>query len=184
MADERREHERIDINMPTRMWLDENHRGNQIMFEGFSQTQNLSIGGTFLDCTYLLPVGYPINLEMTTVDHETLAVRGEVIHSLNEDDSGGPGMGIIFTEVDAENRERLLRFFVSDRISEFYNNRFVVEFPHLQNAISLRDVALVINLWEDKEGRLTALRKPSKNKSQLVTRQAVVKATGKNKKKN
>jgi hypothetical protein len=66
----------------------------------------------------------------------------------------------MFTKVDAENRERLLRFFVSERISEFYGERFLVEFPHLESVLSLEDVALVINLWEDKEGRLTSLRKP------------------------
>ena len=68
------------------------------------------------------------------------------------------GMGVVFTVVDAENRERLLRFFVSDRIESFYRERFVVEFPHLASVFSLKDVALVLNLWEDKEGRLTALR--------------------------
>ena len=70
---------------------------------------------------------------------------------------GELGMGLMFTQVDAENRERLLRFFISDRIRDFYSTRFVVEFPHLESTLTLKDVALVINLWEDKEGRLTAL---------------------------
>ena len=68
-------------------------------------------------------------------------------------------MGVIFTEVDAENRERLLRFFVSDRIREFYTDRFIVEFPHLANVLSLQDVALVLHLWEDRDNRLLALKK-------------------------
>jgi hypothetical protein len=87
-----------------------------------------------------------------------LFARGQIVHRGGEDDSGG--MGIAFTEVDAENRERLLRFFVSDRIKDFYHKRFLVEFPHLEQSVSLKDVALTINLWEDKEGRLTALRHP------------------------
>lgn len=155
---ERREHERIDIRMPTRMWLEETYRGKALLFEGFSTTVNLAIGGTFLESTYLLSAGFPVNLEMRISDDESLMTRGEVVHLQQADAEGLPrGMGIIFTEVDATNRERLLRFFVSDRIREFYHERFIVEFPHLESVISLQDSALVINLWEDREGRLTAL---------------------------
>ncbi len=158
MADDRREHERIDIEMRTRLWLDEQYRGRQIVFEGYSETQNLSIGGTFLTSSYLLPVGFPINMEMETGDGQILAARGEIVHSAAEGEKD-PGMGVIFTEVDAENRERLLRFFVSDRIRQFYRDRFIQEFPHLESVLSLEDVALVINLWEDKEMRLSGLKK-------------------------
>lgn len=158
MADDRREHERIDIEMRTRLWLNETYRGRQIEFEGYSETQNLSIGGTFLTSSYLLPVGFPINIEMETGGGQILAARGEIVHSAAEHEKN-PGMGVIFTEVDAENRERLLRFFVSDRIREFYSGRFIQEFPHLESVLSLEDVALVINLWEDKEMRLSGLKK-------------------------
>ncbi|MEO0811552.1 MAG: PilZ domain-containing protein, partial [Myxococcota bacterium] len=132
--------------------------GRQIVFEGYSETQNLSIGGTFLTSSYLLPVGFPINMEMDTGDGSVLSARGEIIHSAAEHEKD-PGMGVIFTEVDAENRERLLRFFVSDRIRKFYQGRFIQEFPHLESVLSLEDVALVINLWEDKEMRLSGLKK-------------------------
>ena len=157
----RREHERIEIRMRTRMWLDETLNGKPVMFEGFAVTRDLSIGGCYLESPYLLPMGYPVNLEMEMDDgQEILGGRGEIIHHLDDDGSNVSGMGIMFTEVDAENRERLLRFFVSDRIKEFYFEKFVVEFPHLRDVISLKDVALVLNLWEDKEGRLSALRSP------------------------
>ena len=156
---ERREHERIDLHMPTRLWLDEKHNGRQIVFEGFAHTRNLAIGGTFIDSTYLLPVGFPINLEMR-IDElgEILYARGEVTHKVGEGETDGPGIGIAFTAVDETNRERLLRFFVSDRIRDFYENRFIVEFPKLQENISLKDVALIVNLWEDRDGRLAALK--------------------------
>lgn len=157
----RREHDRIEIQMSTRAWLEEAIHGKPVQFEGFVVTRDLSIGGCFLDSTYLLPIGFPVNLEMTTHEDDILAVRGEIIHRIEEE--GGrrkTGMGIRFTEVDAENRERLLRFFVSDRIKKFYFERFVVEFPHLENVLTLKDVALTINLWEDKEGRLTSLARP------------------------
>jgi hypothetical protein len=155
--DNRREHERIDIEMPTRLWLNEERKGKTVVFEGHAKTRDLAIGGTFIQSDYLLPLNFPINLEMRINDDDVLSARGEVVHHLGEGDSGDLGMGIIFTQVDAENRERLLRFFVSDRVKEFYRDRFVVEFPHLERVMTLEDVALVINLWEDKEGRLRAL---------------------------
>lgn len=161
MAQDRREHERILIEMPTRMWLDETIRGRDILFEGFARTRDLSIGGTFIKSTYLLPVGFPINLEMDLEDGQYLFARGEVIHTIGDRSDEDRGMGIVFTEVDSENRELLLRFFVSERIRDFYRETFLVQFPHLENKLSLQDVALVINLWEDKEGRLTALKSPN-----------------------
>ncbi|MEE8410333.1 MAG: PilZ domain-containing protein [Myxococcota bacterium] len=160
---EQREHERIIIDMPTRMWLDEQRKGKAIAFEGFAVTRNLAIGGTFLACNYLLPVGFPVNLQMRIGEEEHLDARGEVAHTVSEGEGEEPGMGILFTEVDAENRERLLRFFISERVEKFYTDRFLVEFPHLEETLSLKDVALVVNLWEDREGRLTALHgKPGK----------------------
>lgn len=163
MADnERREHERIDIQMPTRMWLDETYKGRAIVFEGFARTQNLAIGGTFLESTYLLPVGFPLNLEMQLAPNELLVARGQVMHAFSSEERKDSGMGILFTEVDAENRERLLRFFVSERIRDFYSQRFVLEFPHLKSVLSLQDIALVINLWEDRENRLVNLKNEAK----------------------
>lgn len=167
---ERREHERIEIRMAVRMWLDEQKGSKPIAFEGFAMTRDLSIGGCFLESTYLLPTGYPLNLEMRMEEGEILRARGEIVHRLDGEGPRPRGMGILFTEVDAENRERLLRYFVSDRIKDFYHNRFIVEFPHLESVITLKDVALTINLWEDKEGRLTALRHPNGTKAQQARR--------------
>jgi hypothetical protein len=166
MADvERRKHERILIEMSTRMWLDEPYKGKQILFEGHATTRDLAIGGTFLKSDYLLPVGFPLNLEMRINDEDYLVARGEIVHAMGAGGDHEPGMGIQFTEVDAENRERLLRFFISDRIRDFYRGRFLVEFPHLETVLSLKDVALVLNLWEDKEGRLSSLHKPESGKA-------------------
>ena len=47
-----RAHERVDIAMKTRMWLDETVEGRHIQFEGFAETNDLSIGGTFLASPY------------------------------------------------------------------------------------------------------------------------------------
>ncbi len=179
MADDnRREHERIEIEMPTRLWLDEERKGKQVVFEGHAITKDLSIGGTFIASDYLLPLNFPVNLEMRINDRDVLAARGEVVHHLGPTD-GSVGMGIIFTAVDAENRERLLRFFVSERVREFYRERFVVEFPHLEKVMSLEDVALIVNLWEDKEGRLRALHIPATDAARKSHRQTEVRATQK-----
>jgi hypothetical protein len=160
MADERRDHERIDIQMPTRIWLAEDYKGRSIEFEGHARTRNIAIGGTFLESSYLLPLRFPLNLEIQLDHGEALVARGEIVHTVSfEESATESGMGVIFTEVDAENRERLLRFFVSDRIREFYTDRFIVEFPHLANVLSLQDIALVLNLWEDRDNRLLALKK-------------------------
>ena len=169
MADsERRDHERIDIEMPTRLWLGETYRGKQIAFEGHAKTLNLAIGGTFLRSSYLLPLGFPLNLEMQLGNGELLLARGEIVHTVSvEEDANESGMGVIFTHVDAENRERLLRFFVSDRIRTFYDDRFLVEFPHLANVLSLQDVALVLNLWEDRDNRLLALKNEAAQPAKL-----------------
>lgn len=169
--------ERIEIELPTRLWLDEVRKGRAVRFEGHAKTRDLSIGGTFLQSNYLLPVGCPINLEMSLDDGDTLTARGEVVQLIRENEGDEPGMGVVFTSVDAENRERLLRFFVSDGVSDFYAKRFLVEFPHLGGVMSLQDVALIINLWEDKEGRLTALRAPAADKQQTQHRQQEVRAT-------
>lgn len=180
MADvERREHERIDIQMPTRMWLDEVRHGKNVFFEGHATTRDLAIGGTFLHSSYLLPVGFPVNLEMEIGGGDKLVTRGEIVHRLEPTEARETGMGVIFTHVDAENRERLLRFFVSERVRTFYTERFVVEFPHLRDVMTLEDVALVVNLWEDKEGRLTALRAPAADGDQKVHRAREVTATKK-----
>lgn len=175
---EMRKHERIEIQMATRLWLDESYRGKQVLFEGFARSRDLAIGGTFIEATYLLPVGFPINLEMRIEeDGELILARGEVVHQITDSETRDTGMGIAFTEVDAENRERLLRFFVSDRIREFYSNRFIVEFPHLEQVLSLKDVALVINLWEDKDGRLTTLGRPSDERGRAALKAAEAAAT-------
>ena len=173
------DYERIEIQLPTRLWLDETRNGRQVRFEGHAITRDLAIGGTFLESSYLLPIGCPVNLEMTLDSGDELSTRGEVVHRIQAGEGDEPGMGIIFTAVDAENRERLLRFFVPERVKQFYSKRFVVEFPHLSGKMSLQDVALVINLWEDKEGRLTALRAKASDQDQREYRQQEVRAAKK-----
>lgn len=159
LGSDRREHERIELTTPVRMWLDEIYQGRQVLFEGFAETRNLAVGGIFVYASYLLPVDCPVNLEVQLgTEGDVLRARGRVSHKKPSDDDIGPGMGIIFTSLDEDNRERLLRYFVTGRIREFYQERFVVEFPRLESSLSLRDVAIIINLWEDRDGRLSSLQ--------------------------
>ena len=88
---------------------------------------------------------------------EVLAARGDVTRIDDGDGDQPAGMAIQFTALDSENRERLLRFFVSARISTFYQDKFIREFPHLQSSMSLKDVALIVNLWEDRDDRVSQL---------------------------
>jgi hypothetical protein len=58
----------------------------------------------------------------------------------------------------------------------------MVEFPHLEAKLGLKDVALVINLWEDKEGRLTTLhRTDGGGKQRQARREEEIRATEKRK---
>ena len=45
-------------------------------------------------------------------------------------------------------RETLLRYFTPDRYKRFHAD-FVAEFPHLKHRNPIRDVALLLNLWEE-----------------------------------
>lgn len=139
------------------MWISETYQGRNIEFEGYAETSNLAIGGVFLRSTFMLPLGFPINLEMTLDDDETLCARAVIAHRATEHEEDYPGMGVEFVTLDTDNRERLLRFFVSDRVETFYQDRFAVEFPHLLDKLTLRDIALVVNLWEDREGQISSL---------------------------
>lgn len=157
-VEERRNHERIETHIATRLWLAEQYRGKEIEFEGFATVCDLAIGGAFVRADYLLPIGFPMNLDIMISDEEILSCRGEIVHTISEHESFETGMGLMFTQVDTENRERLLRFFVSDRIRDFYYSRFLQEFPHLESRFSLSEITLVLNLWEDKENRLATLK--------------------------
>lgn len=160
-GEERRKHERAEIRLKTRLWLNEDEGDREIEFEGYAFTRDLAIGGISVDADYLLPVGYPLNVEIGVDDDQVIEARGRIIHRIEATGGGRQtGMGIAFTEVDSANRERLLRFFVSDRIKSFYDDRFILEFPHLEQSLTLKDVALVINLWEDKAARTTSFRHP------------------------
>jgi hypothetical protein len=147
MADsETRRYERIEIELPCRLYIP--GAGDELMFEAFCSSRNLGLGGIFVASSFLLRKGLELHIELGLPDGP-LSIRSRVAHVVDHEDGElTTGMGVEFLDVDAHGRETLLRYFTPIRYEEFYK-AFVDEFPHLKKALPLRDVSLVLNLWEE-----------------------------------
>jgi len=149
VKDEIRRYERIDIELPCRLFIPGTGAGNgALQFEAFTTSRNLGLGGIFVQSSFLIKVGLELYVELALPDG-ALAIRSRVAHAVGLDDrTFQSGMGIEFLDVDAHGRETLLRYFTPTRYERFYS-AFVEEFPHLRKELPLRDVSLVLNLWEE-----------------------------------
>jgi hypothetical protein len=146
MAEAIRRYERIEIELPCRLYIPGGR--DDLKFEAFCTSKNLGLGGTFVASDFLLRVGLELFIELGLPDGP-LAIRSRVAHTVPIDDAEyTTGMGIEFLDVDAHGRETLLRYFSPLRYHRFFEG-FVEEFPHLKKALALRDVSLVLNLWEE-----------------------------------
>jgi hypothetical protein len=146
MDDEIRRYERIDIELPCRIFIPGD--GDGLRFEAFCTSKNLGLGGLFVATTFLLKEGVEVNAELALPDGP-LAIRSRIAHTVPLDDPElTTGMGIEFLDVDEHGRETLLRYFTPLRYEVFYE-AFVKEFPHLKRTVPVRDVSLVLNLWEE-----------------------------------
>ncbi len=142
---ETRRYERIDIELPCRLYVPGD---GGLRFEAFCTSRNLGLGGIFVASTFLLKQGLELYVELGLPD-EPLSIRSRVAHAVGlEDPEHQTGMGIEFLDVDAHGRETLLRYFTPVRYHKFYG-AFVEEFPHLKKPLPLRDISLVLNLWEE-----------------------------------
>src|SRR6266508_3766526 len=142
---ETRRYERIDIELPCRIFIP---GSGGLKFEAFATSRNLGLGGLFVATSFLLREGIEIYVELALPDGP-LPIRSRVAHAVGQDDPDLlTGMGIEFLDVDAHGRETLLRYFTPLRYQAFYGN-FIDEFPHLKKTVPLRDVSLVLNLWEE-----------------------------------
>lgn len=140
-----RRYERIDIALPCRLYIP--GQGG-LRFEAFAVSQNLGLGGIFVATSFLLKQGLELYVELGLPDGP-LPIRSRIAHSVSLDDPElMTGMGVEFLDVDAHGRETLLRYFTPLRYQKFYE-AFVEEFPHLKKPVPLRDVSLVLNLWEE-----------------------------------
>jgi hypothetical protein len=140
-----RRYERIEIELPCRLFIPGE---SGFRFEAFCTSQNLGLGGLFVTSSFLLRAGLELYVELALPDGP-LAIRSRISHVVPHGDRVHPtGMGIEFLDVDAHGRETLLRYFTPARYASFYD-AFVAEFPHLLDQVPLRDVSLVLNLWEE-----------------------------------
>ncbi len=140
-----RRYERIDIELPCRLFVpgDDGPR-----FEAHCTTLNLGLGGVFVSSSFLLRRGLELCVELR-LPSGPLTVRARIAHLVPLDDPGfTTGMGLAFEDVDADGREALLRFFAPAHYAAFHDG-LLAEFPHLGERLPLRDVALVLNLWEE-----------------------------------
>jgi hypothetical protein len=140
-----RRYERIDTELPCRLFIPGE---GGLRFEAFCTSQNLGLGGLFVASSFLLRAGLELYVELALPDGP-LAIRSRIAHVVPHGDRAHPtGMGIEFLDVDAHGRETLLRYFTPARYTSFYE-AFIAEFPHLDEKVPLRDVSLVLNLWEE-----------------------------------
>jgi hypothetical protein len=145
VAEHNRRYERIDIDLPCRLFIPGK---DGLDFQAFTTSRNLGLGGIFVQSSFLLKTELELFVELGLPDG-ALAIRSKVAHVVDLDDREHPsGMGIEFLDVDAHGRETLLRYFTPVRYERFYE-AFVEEFPHLKKDLPLRDVSLVLNLWEE-----------------------------------
>ncbi len=143
---ETRRYERIEIELPCRLYVP--GAGEGLRFEAFCVSRNLGLGGIFVASTFLLKKGLEMFVELALPDGP-LPIRSQIAHAVALDDPDlETGMGIEFLDVDAHGRETLLRYFTPRRYETFYG-AFTDEFPHLKKSVPLRDVSLVLNLWEE-----------------------------------
>jgi hypothetical protein len=144
---ETRRYERIEIELPCRLYIPGGSAG-ELKFQAFCTSRNLGLGGTFVASSFLLRQGIELYIELG-LPEGPLAIRSQVAHTVAIDDPEFvTGMGIEFLDVDAHGRETLLRYFTPVRYQKFYDG-FVNEFPHLRKDLPLRDVSLMLNLWEE-----------------------------------
>jgi hypothetical protein len=145
VSDTTRRYERIDIELPVRLYIPGE---GGLKFEAFCTSSNLGLGGLFVASSFLLPQELEVVAELG-LPSGPLPIRSKVAHVVQFDhDDLASGMGIEFLDVDAHGRETLLRYFTPIRYGEFYR-AFVTEFPHLKKDLPLPDVSLMLNLWEE-----------------------------------
>jgi hypothetical protein len=153
--EQKRRYERIDIELPCRLFMPADDKKGGLRFEAFATTRNLGLGGVFVESTFLLKAGLTLMIELR-LPREALAIPCRIAHTIQlEHRDFASGMGVEFLDVDAHGRETLLRYFTPERYDEFYVS-MTEEFPHLSKELERQDVSLVLNLWEEwkvrKEG--------------------------------
>lgn len=160
MVDHNRRYERIELSLACRLFIPENKKPEKsdmpeksdkpkrLLFEAFTNSQNLGLGGVFVESTFLLRPGVELWVELG-LPTEALAIPGRIAHTIPLDNKDYPsGMGIEFLDVSSHAREVLLRYFTPQRYHDFYS-AVMSEFPHLTREFEAEDISLLVNLWEE-----------------------------------
>lgn len=81
---------------------------------------NISDTGVFIRTAEVLPVGTKVRLKFSVIvdDFETIEGIGEVVRSVEVDDSETPGMGVVFTELTPESQGVLARLFIRPPVTK------------------------------------------------------------------
>ncbi|MDF1561860.1 MAG: PilZ domain-containing protein [Deltaproteobacteria bacterium] len=148
MSRDQRRYERIDIEIPCRLFIPEGGKQGGLRFEAFTMSSNLGLGGVFVASTFLLKPGVQLFVELD-LPNQALVVQAQIAHTSElESSSTLVGMGVEFLDVDSAGRETLLRYFTPLRYQEFYGD-LIDEFGHLSKEMPLESVSLIVNLWEE-----------------------------------
>jgi hypothetical protein len=152
MSEIKRRYERIDVDLPCRLFIPEGKKGEGLRFEAFSISRNLSLGGLFLESSFALKPDVRVWVELNLPD-DSLSIPSRIAHTIPDGhDKFIPGMGVEFLEVDMHAREVLLRYFSPLKYQEFYDD-MVEEFPHLERKFEVADTSFILNLWEEWKTR-------------------------------
>jgi hypothetical protein len=148
MGIQQRRYERIDIQLPCRLFIPGRRREQGLRFEAYTRSVNLGMGGVFVESAFLMKPRIELWVALG-LPGETLSIRGRVAHVISDDDPQfARGLGIEFLDVESHGRETLLRYFTPERYHAFYGT-MVGEFAHLEKAFELQDISLIVNLWEE-----------------------------------
>src|SRR5688572_12132128 len=94
---ERIKHERIPLQRPARVFI---LRDDELMFEMFCTSRDLSISGIFLSTEALLRIGAAVQIDLEVRDGEILSLNGEVIRRIEFGDrEHSAGFAVKFGEL-------------------------------------------------------------------------------------
>jgi type IV pilus assembly protein PilZ len=101
--DERRSHDRVAVSWDVDCVAEDTFL--------YASIANISAMGIFIRTTEPLDVGTPVDLSFAPPGHEPFRLQGQVawVNPLRSNgDNPNPGMGVRFTELSSEARERLV----------------------------------------------------------------------------
>lgn len=112
---ERRQHRRVPLE------TDVDFIGDTNFYTGF--VEDISSGGLYVSTFNLQPIGTHIELSFTLPNGHQITVPGQVrwvLDPIDPDDASYPGMGIMFEELNIEDKKQI-EAFINERSPLFYD---------------------------------------------------------------